>query len=206
MHSVVIINSGKAPTSSIDLRKTIMHGVNKAYIIRKELSGMGTAVDKLFPTSAPYSNVELTPRWDYDFEKAAMLNCAPASSTVDECMPHTLDFVMLEGESLHAAIEGEIEQELAVLGITVNKRIVPKDELNAAMTSGDFHMVFSETWGAPYDPVSYITGWMANDEAHYSAMAGLTGYNSRENTFAKIDLALDESDPTKREELWHEIH
>merc|ERR1719487_3185769 len=113
---------------------------------------------------------------------------------------------MLEGDATQAAIEDDIRAELAKIGVTVNARALPKADFNVAMTSGDFHMCFSETWGAPYDPVSYLTGWMANDEAHYSAMAGLTGYNSRENTFAKIDLALDESDPTKREELWHEIH
>ena len=108
------------------------------------------------------------------------------------------------GDALHAAVEDDIERELAALGITLNKRVLSKEDFNAAMTSGDFHMVFSETWGAPYDPVSYITGWMANDEAHYSAMAGLTGLHSRANTFAKIDLALREADPEKRAEIWAE--
>merc|ERR1719395_290361 len=113
---------------------------------------------------------------------------------------------MLDGDAVHAAVEDDIERHLRAVGISLNKRFLSKEDFNTAMTSGDFHLCFSETWGAPYDPVSYATGWMANDEAHYSAMAGLTGYNSRENTFAKIDLALAEVDPTRREELWHEIH
>merc|ERR1719331_1373019 len=82
MHSVIIINSGKAPTSSLNLRKTIIHSVDKADIIDKELDGVGTPVDRLFPASAPYSDVELTPRWDYDIEKAKMLNCEPELQTV----------------------------------------------------------------------------------------------------------------------------
>merc|ERR1719484_190459 len=131
MHSVVIINSGKTPTSSLDLRKTIMHGVNKADIIKKELDGNAKAVDRLFPESAPYSDVELTPRWDYDIEKANMLNCEPALQTVPDtvapyefapinfcsdsaatpteapgslapnCLHYTLDFVLLDGDALH---------------------------------------------------------------------------------------------------------
>merc|ERR1719191_2197378 len=107
---------------------------------------------------------------------------------------------------MHAAVEDDMERELAALGISLNKRFLSKADFNTAMRTGDFHLCFSETWGAPYDPVSYATGWMANDEAHYSAMAGLTGYNSRENTFAKIGLALAEADPTQREEIWAEIH
>merc|ERR1719191_754731 len=107
---------------------------------------------------------------------------------------------------MHAAVEDDIEKELAGLGIELNKRFLNKADFNTAMRTGDFHLCFSETWGAPYDPVSYITGWMANDEAHYSAMAGLTGDHSRENTFAKINEALAENDPTEREKLWHEVH
>jgi ABC-type transport system substrate-binding protein len=78
MHSLIIINSGKAPTTDVALRRAIIHGVDKASIIKKELGGVGEAVDRLFPKSAPYSRVELTPRWDYDYEKATMLNCPPA--------------------------------------------------------------------------------------------------------------------------------
>ena len=88
----------------------------------------------------------------------------------------------------------------------MNKRFLSKDDFNTAMRTGDFHMVFSETWGAPYDPVSYATGWKANDEAHFSAMAGLTGFNSRDNTFAKIDEALAEVKECKRAEKWADFH
>jgi len=87
MHSIVIINSGKAPTDDIELRKAIIHGIDKARIINKELNGIGEAVDRLFPKSAPYSSVELTPRWDYDPQKAQLLNCpvatAPAADDSD---------------------------------------------------------------------------------------------------------------------------
>jgi hypothetical protein len=62
--------------------------VNKKHIITNELDGMGTAIDKLFPTSAPYSDVELTPRWDYDFEKAALLNCDADIDTASLPQPH----------------------------------------------------------------------------------------------------------------------
>jgi hypothetical protein len=64
-----------------------MHAVNKAAIIDKELYGFAEPVDTLFSKDAPYCDIDLTPRWDYDFEKAQMLNCPaePAqSSTASE--------------------------------------------------------------------------------------------------------------------------
>merc|ERR1719379_546829 len=67
-----------------------MHAVNKAAIIDKELYGFAEPVDTLFSKDAPYCDIDLTPRWDYDFEKAQMLNCpaepaqSSTSSTVSE--------------------------------------------------------------------------------------------------------------------------
>jgi len=90
MHSLIILNSGKAPTSDVAVRKAIIHGVDKASIIQKEMAGNGEAVDRLFPQTAPYSRVELTPRWDYDSDKAVMLNCPlnpPAPVQVPVAVP-----------------------------------------------------------------------------------------------------------------------
>eukprot|EP00670_Eutreptiella_braarudii_P022271 CAMPEP_0174365510 /NCGR_PEP_ID=MMETSP0811_2-20130205/77360_1 /TAXON_ID=73025 ORGANISM="Eutreptiella gymnastica-like, Strain CCMP1594" /NCGR_SAMPLE_ID=MMETSP0811_2 /ASSEMBLY_ACC=CAM_ASM_000667 /LENGTH=55 /DNA_ID=CAMNT_0015506179 /DNA_START=13 /DNA_END=176 /DNA_ORIENTATION=+ len=52
-----------------------MHAVNKAAIIEKELFGLADPVDTLFPKTAPYCHLDLTPRWDFDLEKAHFLNC-----------------------------------------------------------------------------------------------------------------------------------
>merc|ERR1719188_2927200 len=75
---IIIINANKAPTDDIELRKVIMHAVNKAAIIDKELYGFAEPVDALFPKNAPYCGVDLTPRWDYDIEKAKLLRCPPS--------------------------------------------------------------------------------------------------------------------------------
>ena len=70
---MIIMNANKAPTDDLTLRKVIMHAVNKAAIIDKELFGMAEPVDALFPKNAPYCDVDLTPRWDYDFEQLGWL-------------------------------------------------------------------------------------------------------------------------------------
>jgi hypothetical protein len=60
---------------NINVRKTILHAINKGEFVRKELQGLQQVVDNVFPLSAPYSDVDLTPRWDYDLEKAVLLSC-----------------------------------------------------------------------------------------------------------------------------------
>lgn len=50
-----------------------------------------------------------------------------------------------------SAIEGRIGEMLKHVGIRVNTHKLPKDDYNAAEQAGDFHLSFSETWGAPYE-------------------------------------------------------
>merc|ERR1712194_407553 len=78
---IIIMNANKAPTDDLTFRKVVMHSVNKAAIIDKELYGFAEPIDTLFPKNAPYCGLDLTPRWDYDIEKAKLLRC-PATATM----------------------------------------------------------------------------------------------------------------------------
>merc|ERR1712054_377411 len=76
MNTIIVMNAAKAPTNDINLRKVIMHAIDKASIVDTEMAGSAMVVDSLFPKDAPYCNLDLTPCWDYDLEKAELLNCA----------------------------------------------------------------------------------------------------------------------------------
>lgn len=74
-NSIMLLNSGKPPLDDIDVRKIVIHAINKARIAQKELANLQTVVDNVFPRDAPNCDVDLTPRWDYDLEKAILLSC-----------------------------------------------------------------------------------------------------------------------------------
>jgi nickel transport system substrate-binding protein len=78
---IILLNSGKAPLDDINVRKTVIHAINKKKIIDDNLGGLFKPVDNVFPRDAPYCDVDITPRWDYDLEKAEFLNCAPKSNS-----------------------------------------------------------------------------------------------------------------------------
>jgi nickel transport system substrate-binding protein len=84
---VVIFNTAKAPTDDLETRKMIIHAVNKADIIDRELAGIDAPVDSLFPKNAPYCDIHFTPTWDFDLEKARLLcgagDSSSSSSSVD---------------------------------------------------------------------------------------------------------------------------
>ncbi len=130
----------------------------------------------------------------------ALALAAGTAAATGDCKASTLDFVMLEGEASHAAIEEDIRKELAVVGIEVVPRVLNKEDFNTAMIDGDFELVFSETWGAPYDPHSYVKSWTSPDEAHYSALPTV-GIDTAAFT-AEVDAIFADMDEASRRDKW----
>jgi len=77
-NQIIVQNAAKSPTNDIEVRKLIQHAVDKARIVDTEMAGMEQVADSLFPKSRPYCDIDLTPRWDYDFQKAHLMNCSPS--------------------------------------------------------------------------------------------------------------------------------
>lgn len=136
----------------------------------------------------------------------ALMTAAPAVTIAADtpCRELSVDFIVLEGEATLAALEDDIGADLVALGITVNRRFLPKEAFNTAMTSGDFNMAFSETWGPPYDPHSYAKSWSA-DEAHHTAHKGLPPPVTRDVLDGMVDKLLTVEDEEERRDGWAEV-
>ena len=122
-----------------------------------------------------------------------------------DCRALEVDFIVNEGDATATAIEDDIVKDLAKVGITVNTRLLSKDDLNEAMVNGDFNLAFSETWGAPYDPHAFAASWATPDEAYYSSLEGLQGSMNKTVLSEKVANALVLESEGEREEAWTEI-
>ncbi|MGK3735458.1 MAG: hypothetical protein ACI8RD_005879 [Bacillariaceae sp.] len=118
----------------------------------------------------------------------------------------TLDFILVEGDANLVSIEDDIRANLDAIGLKVKSRLLSKEEFNEAQQTGDFHLSFSETWGSPYDPHSYASGWIARDEGHNQAFSSFDSPSSRDELFEKIERVLQEEDHKSRSTQWEEIH
>jgi len=122
------------------------------------------------------------------------------------CKEHTLDFILLAGDALSAQIEDDIKHDLAKIGITVNTRLLAKADFNKAMQDGDFHLCFTESWGPPYDPHSFATGWFrAGNEAHYPALVGLEAPMTKARLEEMVGDVLKVENVVSRQAKWTEI-
>ena len=142
-------------------------------------------------------------------QKVCLALALATAAAAGDCKASTLDFVMLEGEASHAAIEEDIRKELAVVGIEVVPRVLNKEDFNTAMIDGDFELVFSETWGAPYDPHSYVKAWTStNDgEGHPAVLASFPEDSPLhpDKFEASVASVLAETDEAARQDKWTTI-
>lgn len=119
-----------------------------------------------------------------------------------------LDFVFLEDDAGVRAIEDDIRENLAVVGLTVRPKPLSKADVNTARQGGDFHLSVSETWGLPYDPHSFASGWIDGNggEGIFPAMVNFSEPSSREELLEMVEAVLQEDDPISAKAKWAEIH
>jgi len=117
-----------------------------------------------------------------------------------------IDFLVLEGDANAEAIEDEVREDLEKLGFKVNSRFLKKNDYNNVRSKGEFGLSFSETWGTPYDPHSYVSAWEAEDNANHNALISLEGQDSRDELLALVEDVLQEEDMNTRSVKWQGVH
>lgn len=130
------------------------------------------------------------------------------SSDMKECNSDVppIDFLVIAGDANAEAIEDEVRSDLETLGFQVKTRFLSKNDFNQARAKGDFGLSFSETWGSPYDPHSYVSAWEAEDNANFHALSNLTAPASRQELLVMIEDVLKEDDHKTREAKWKTVH
>jgi len=119
-----------------------------------------------------------------------------------------LVFLLLEDEAVNAAIEDDIRNDLAKVGFEVEARPLSKADINNARQNGNFHFSITETWGTPYDPMSYASGWIdgKGGQGVYQSMVNFDGPSSREELLEMVEDVLQQEDPRVLTEKWDDIH
>jgi len=119
-----------------------------------------------------------------------------------------LVFTVVENDATGLAVEDDITNHLAKFGIKVETKLLSKEKWNAAQEAGDFHLSFTETWGAPYDPHSYALGWIdgSGGEGHMQAFSNFEEPASSKELFEMIHKVTEEEDRKARAAKWEEIH
>lgn len=206
--SIVLLNLQSTQVSFLgnaNVRRALMLGLNRAYIISSILQGQGIVADgPIFPGSwAYYDGLE---HLTYDPETAISLlkgegYVIPASGgTVRAKDNQALDFVLVHPDDpLHTRIAQAIQVEWAQIGVQVNLQPVPYDQLLStylAPRSFQAALVDLNTARTP-DPDPYPF-W------HQAEATGGQNYSQWDNQAASeyLEQARTETDFTVRARLY----
>jgi nickel transport system substrate-binding protein len=89
------------------------------------------------------------------------------------CKNLEIDFIVQDDNPEMASVEGDIVANLEKIGIQVNTKFLNNTEYRDAEVNGDYHLLFTRSWGAPYDPHSYMASWGVPSHVEYSAIGNL---------------------------------
>lgn len=205
---VVALNTKAGPTRELAVRKAILHAVNKDALMRSVFQDTERRADTLFAPTFPYCDIKLAP---YPFTPATaeqLLEAAgwtrpagqPFRSKGGEAL--AIDLVFVGKDPMMKAIGEVIQGDLQKVGIRVQLLAQEEDAFEKRQLTGEFGMVFNVTWGAPYDPHSFLSSMRVPSHADYQAQLGLT---AKPELDAKIGEVLLSTDRVKRQRLYTEI-
>ena len=205
---VVAINSKRCPTADLAVRQAIQHAVNKAALVKAIFYGVEQQADTLYPTDIPYCDLNLKP-YAFDpklaekiLEEAGWRQEAPGAVRSKDGQELAIDLCFVGNDAQQKAIAEVIQGDLQEIGIKINMIGEEPDANMNRQKTGEFGLVFNETWGAPYDPHSFCSSMRTPSHADFQAQAGLS---MKGEIDAKISEVLLSTDETKRQELYRYI-
>ncbi|MGP3590626.1 nickel ABC transporter substrate-binding protein [Vagococcus sp. WN89Y] len=176
---MLALNSARAPTSELAVREALNYAVDKKALVDGALYGTQQVADTLFAPTVPYANIGLAPR-RYDPQKAqALLDEAgwtlPAGKTIREKagQPLHIELAFVGTDALSKSMAEIIQANLRQLGVDITLIGEEESSIYARQRDGRFGMIFTRTWGAPYDPHAFMSSMRVPSHADYQAQRGL---------------------------------
>ena len=205
---MLALNSAKAPTNELAVREALNHAVDKKSLIENALYNTQQVADTLFAPTVPYANIGLKPRL-YDPQQAITLLekagwTLPAGQTVREKngQPLHIELAYIGTDALSKSMAEIIQADMRKIGVDVALIGEEESSIYARMRDGRFGMIFSRTWGAPYDPHAFMSSMRVPSHADYQAQLGLP---DKAQIDKEIGDVLTTTDETQRQSLYRDI-
>lgn len=203
----IAVNSNRAPTNDRAVRIAINHAVNKDAIVNAVMSETEPRADFLFAPNVPYANVGLKP-YTYD--------AALAGKILDEAgwvrgsdgvrtrggTKLAVEINFVGNNAQQKAISEVMQADFAKIGIASVLVGEEASSIEARQRDGRFGLIFGSTWGAPYDPHSFMSSMRAPSHADYQAQLGLPVKADIDRKIGEVLISTDEG---QRKELYRDL-
>ncbi|MFJ8260152.1 staphylopine-dependent metal ABC transporter substrate-binding lipoprotein [Peribacillus asahii] len=206
---MIVANSSKSdnPVSETAVREAIWYSIDRKTISEDILNGTETIAQTLFSPNVNYADVDLKKR-DFDLEKAKQI-----LEEADWKLEGGADIRTKDGKKLAMKLyydsnsssqktQAEFIQASAK-EIGLQLEIIGEESTSIAnrRSSGDYDLLFNQTWGLAYDPQSTIAAFIS--EASY--LHTTSGIAKADELYKKIEEVMVSTDEETRKSLYADI-
>lgn len=197
----IALNSNRGATREKAVRQAILHAVDRQLVADIVYQGAERPADFLFSEALPYCDVGLIP-YAFDQKKSkALLDDAGWKKNSDGTRSKNgrkleMKIYYISQSPDQKATSEMLQAVLSEIGITLNIHAEESDSFYKRQKSGEFDLIFGETWGPPYDPHSFMSSMRVPSHADYQAQLGLS---QKAEIDRRIGQVLTEPDVEKRQ-------
>jgi len=200
---MIVANSSNSnsPVQDKAVRQALWHAIDRDTISKQIFSGVEPPAHTLFSANVSYADVDLKKR-DYDPEAARKL-LDQAGWTLDNGQEvRTKNGSKLsmklhyDANSSSQKTQAEMIQH-AVKDIGMQLELVGEESTSVAKrrSTGDYELLFNQTWGLAYDPQSTIAAFQTES----SYLHTTKGIPNADELYRKIDeVAVSMDEPTRK--------
>jgi nickel transport system substrate-binding protein len=199
------VNSNRGPTKDLAVRQAMQHAFNKDTMIKGIFMNTEKKADTLFSSEMPYCKVGLKP-FAYSPQQAEnLLDGAGWKRSSDKAVrvkagtELAVDFCFVGNDALQKSIAEAFQSEMNKVGIRVNLLGEENDSFLKRQKTGEFSLIFNDTWGAPYEPHATMSSMRVPSHADFQAQSGLP---MKAELDAKITEVLGSVDESQRKTLY----
>lgn len=194
------LNTNRFPTSELAVRKAILHAVDKKALVDHIFLGVEKRAETLFAPSMPYCDLKLTP-FHYDpasagiiLDEAGWKLSKGSAYRVKGGKELSIDLCFVGNNALQKSVAEVLQGYLKKIGVKANLVGEENDSFLGRQKSGEFGMIFGDTWGTPYDPHSFCSSMRVPSHADYQAQLGLPMKADIDAKIGKVLVTVDENE------------
>ncbi|MBW5467004.1 nickel ABC transporter, nickel/metallophore periplasmic binding protein [Brevibacillus formosus] len=206
---IVVANSSKSesPVHEKAVREAFWHAIDRETISKQIFEGTEQAAYTLFSSNVNYANVELQKR-GYDLEKAKKI-----LEEAGWVIGNAGEFRTKNGKPLAMKLYYDInsstqktQAELiqnTVKRIGIQLEIIGEESSSIAnrRSTGDYDLLFNQTWGLAYDPQSTIAAFTSKSSYYHTTR----GIAQAEDLYKKIEEVMVSTNEEHRKSLYADI-
>lgn len=206
---MIVANSSRSssPVSETAVREAIWYAIDRETISKTIMNGTETAANSLFSSNVNYADVDLKKR-DFDPETAKKLleqaGWKLESGTANRTKNGkklTMN-VYYDSNSPSQKTQAEfIQSSLKNVGIGLELNGEDSTSIAKRRSTGDYDLLFNQTWGLAYDPQSTIAGFTSESAYLYTTK----GIAKAADMYKKIDEVALSTDESTRKSLYADI-